>query len=78
MSSLLVPNVDEKTLAHLQARALIHGWSLQAEVGRILEAEAVLADQKSFLGWNGEFVPGPDLEEEPDSVAQLLATMPAE
>ena len=40
MPDLLIRNLDERTLAHLRARARRHGRSLHAEVKLILEQAA--------------------------------------
>ena len=66
MTSLLVRDMDQETVARLKARAVMHGRSLQAEVRAILEAEAALSDRSAWLTWMDGFRaqvgqrPGPD------------------
>ena len=55
MSTLLVRDVNPEAVARLKAKALLHGRSLQAEVKAILEAEAQLSDQASWLTWVDDF-----------------------
>ena len=66
MSTVLVENVKEESLATLRSRAAVHGWSLQRELHEILEAASLRApavDEAPLRGW-GMLLPDMGLEEE--------------
>jgi plasmid stability protein len=69
MTSLLVRDMDAKTLARLKARALLNGRSLQAEVRAILEAEAAMSDRSAWLLWLEAFRAKVGHRSGPDAVA---------
>jgi|BarGraIncu00222A_1022003.scaffolds.fasta_scaffold17943_3 plasmid stability protein len=68
MSTILVEDVKEESLARLRAGADAHGKSLQAELQLILEAAA---DEQALRGWRKERPASKQEEAELDSVGQL-------
>jgi len=68
MSTILVEDVKEESLARLRAGADAHGKSLQAELQLILEAAA---DEQALRGWRKERLASKKEEDELDSVGQL-------
>ena len=74
MSSLLVRDIRDASLAQLEARASHHGLSLQREVQTILEAAAAApADHGELRGWSMELPVPAGAELDLDSVDQLEA-----
>jgi len=74
MSSLLVQDIRDASLAQLASRASQHGMSLQREVQAILEAAAAApADHEELRGWGMELPVPLGAELDLDSVDQLEA-----
>lgn len=71
MSTVLVQDLKEESLARLRARAATHGMSLESELQVILETAATVADQQPLRG-RSRTLPVPKEEEtELDSVGKL-------
>jgi hypothetical protein len=75
MTTLLIEDLKDDSLALIKARATLHGWDFQNEVKAILDAAAATVDPKALRGW-GELFPALNGEEEPtDSLALLEQAM---
>ncbi|HEX7554335.1 MAG TPA: hypothetical protein VF378_12350 [Geothrix sp.] len=70
MSTILVEDLKEESMARLRARATTHGKSLQSELQLILETAATVPDQPPLRGRSGA-LRIPKEEPELDSVGQL-------
>jgi hypothetical protein len=71
MSTILVEDLKEESMARLRARAATHGKSLQSELQLILETAATAVDQQPLRGRSGTLPVPKDEEAELDSVGKL-------